>query len=182
MIKGLKIRSALAPDIQSLVGFDHSCDSDYVWQLDLQKTDRQVTVSLREVRLPRPAQVLYPRDRFSLADEWKKNARTFVAVSPDGMPIGYIRLFEQIAAASVWVLDLVVDTEARRKGVATALLGSIEVWALQRQHRQIFMETSSKNHPAISLMKKAGFEFSGYNDHYYATQDVALFFGKLLKG
>jgi hypothetical protein len=31
-------------------------------------------------------------------------------------------------------------------------------------------------------MRKTGFEFSGYNDHYYATQDVALFFGKLLKG
>jgi hypothetical protein len=26
-----------------------------------------------------------------------------------------------------------------------------------------------------------GFEFSGYNEHYYATKDVALFFGKLLK-
>ena len=181
MTQGLKIRSALATDIQRLAGFEHNSTSDYVWQLDLQKEDGQIMVSLREVRLPRPVKVQYPRDHFSLADEWKKNARTFVAVSPDGAPIGYIRLLEQAAAASVWVLDIVVAAEARRKGVATALLQSIETWALQRQNRQIFIEMSSKNNPAISLVRKEGFEFSGYNDHYYATQDVALFFGKLLK-
>lgn len=182
MIEGLRIRSALAPDIQRLIGFEHTCESDYVWQLDLEKGKTQYSISLREVRLPRPVTVQYPREHFSLADEWKKNTKTFVALSPDGMPVGYIRLIEQVAAASVWVLDLVVDTGARRKGVATALLHSIEGWAVDRQHRQIFVEMSSKNHPAISLMRKTGFEFSGYNDHYYATQDVALFFGKLLKG
>ena len=182
MIEGLKIRSALAPDIQRLIGFQHTCESDYVWQLDLQKAKGQITILLREVRLPRPVTVKYPREQFSLADEWKKNAKTFVALSPDGTPIGYVRLIEQVAAASVWVLDLVVDTGARRQGVATALLKSIEAWALDRQHQQIFVEMSSKNHPAVSLMWKTGFDFSGYNDHYYATQDVALFFGKLLKG
>lgn len=181
-MQGLKVRSALATDIQRLVGFEHTCESDYVWQLNLQKSDEQISIMLRQVRLPRPVQVLYPRDHFSLADEWKKNARTFVAITQDGSPVGYVRLLEQVAAASIWVQDLVVALEARRKGVATALLRSIETWALQRQQRQIFVEMSSKNNPAISLMWKMGFEFSGYNDHYYATQDVALFFGKLLKG
>ena len=181
-MEGLRIRSALAPDIQRLIGFTHTCESDYVWQLDLQKEKAQISIALRQVRLPRPVTVKYPREQFSLADEWKKSSKTFVALSPDGMPVGYIRLIEQVAAASVWVLDLVVETGARRKGVATALLKSIEGWAFDRQHQQIFMEMSSKNHPAISLIQKAGYEFSGYNDHYYATQDVALFFGKLLKG
>ena len=182
MIEGLKVRSALAPDIQRLIGFKHTCLSDYVWQLDLSKEEGQISISLRQVRLPRPVEVEYPRNHFTLADEWKNNTRTFVAIAPDGTPIGYIRLLEQVAAASVWVLDLVVATEARRNGVASALIRSIETWSLQRQYRQVFIEMSSKNHPAISLMNKMGFEFSGYNDHYYATQDVALFFGKLLKG
>lgn len=181
-MEGLKIRSALAPDIQRLLEFQHTCESDYVWQLDLVKKKGQIDVSLREVRLPRPVRVKYPREQFSLADEWKKSSKTFVALAPDGTPIGYIRLIEQVAAASVWVLDLVVDTVARRKGVATALLHTVENWAVDRQHRQIFVEMSSKNNPAVSLMRKSGFKFSGYNDHYYATQDVALFFGKILKG
>lgn len=181
-MKVMKIRSAVAPDIQRLVGFNHTCESDYVWQLDLEKVQGQISVSLREIRLPRPVVVQYPREQYALADEWKKNARTFVALGEDGAPIGYIRLFVQLSAASVWVMDLVVDTAARRKGVATALLQSIEGWAMERQYRQIFAEMSSKNNPAVSLMRKMGYEFSGYNDHYYATQDVALFYGKILKG
>jgi RimJ/RimL family protein N-acetyltransferase len=43
------------------------------------------------------------------------------------------------------------------------------------------IEMQSKNHPAIRLAQKHGYEFCGYNDHYYLTQDVALFFAKVLK-
>ena len=176
----IKIRAALSADIITLVGLDHTSESNYVWQLDLRKEDGEVSIALREVRLPRSVRVRYPRDHFSLADEWKKNSRTFVAVS-EGMPLGYIRFLEQGTAESIWVLDLVVLTEARRKGVAARLIQFIEHWALERKYSQLFIEMSSKNHPAISFAKKMGFEFSGYNEHYYATKDVALFFGKLLK-
>ncbi len=67
------------------------------------------------------------------------------------------------------------------RGVASLLLENVERWGLDRHDRQIFIEVSSKNHPMITLLQKLGFEFSGYNDHYYATKDVALFFGKLIK-
>lgn len=175
-----KLRPALSAEIPRLAAFNHTVKSDYVWQLNLNKEEGEIKVELREVRLPRPVQVQYPRDQFSLADEWKKNAQTFVAVA-GGAPLGYIRVLEQESAGSVWILDLVVETEARRKGVATALIHKIEQWARERRNRQLFIEMSSKNHPIIGLVKKMGFEFSGYNDHYYFTQDVALFFGKLLK-
>ncbi len=176
----IKIRSANASDIQRLVGLEHTVDTDYVWQLDLQKESSQITVSLRQVRLPRPVPVQYPRDHFSLADEWNNSARTLVAVN-DGTPVGYIRFFEQVNAASVWIQDLVVGTEARRKGIASLLVERVARWGVGRHNRQLFIEVSSKNHPMIELAQKLGFEFSGYNDHYYATQDVALFFGKLIK-
>ncbi len=176
----IKFRSALSTDMIRLVGIDHSCSSDYVWQLDLDKNLGEINVILREVRLPRSVQVQYPRDYLSLADEWKKSANTLVALSK-GAPIGYIRFREQRTAESVWIIDLVVSTETRRKGVATALIQYVENWAIERENRQLFIEMSSKNHPAMSLATKMGFEFSGYNDHYYATQDIALFFGKLLK-
>jgi RimJ/RimL family protein N-acetyltransferase len=42
------------------------------------------------------------------------------------------------------------------------------------------IELQSKNHAAIRLVQKLGYEFCGYNDQYYATRDVALFFGRLL--
>ncbi|MBT3322012.1 MAG: GNAT family N-acetyltransferase [Anaerolineae bacterium] len=158
----------------------HSCSSDYVWQLDIDKNASEINVILREVRLPRSIQVQYPRDYLSLADEWKNTAHTLLALD-GGTPVGYVRFREQKTAESLWIIDLVVATKARQKGVATALIRYIENWAIERKNRQIFIEMSSKNHPAIKLAKKTGFEFSGYNDHYYATQDIALFFGKLLK-
>ncbi len=179
-IENLNIRAALSADIVQLVGLNHNCHSEYVWQLDLNKDVGGVNVVLREVRLPRAVLVQYPRDHYLLADAWKRNARTFVALS-EGMPLGYIRFLEQETSESVWILDLVVSTEARQKGVASSLIQFVEDWALERKNRQLFIEMSSKNYPAISLAKKMGLAFSGYNDHYYATQDVALFFGKLLK-
>jgi RimJ/RimL family protein N-acetyltransferase len=45
----------------------------------------------------------------------------------------------------------------------------------------MILEMQSKNHPYIRLAQKFGYEFCGYNDQYYPTQDVALFFGKALK-
>ncbi len=176
----LQFRAALSTDMIRLVGMNHSCNSDYVWQLNLGKDAGGINVTLREVRLPRSIQVEYPRDYRSLADVWKKEGHTLVALS-EGVPVGYIRFWEQTTSESVWITDLVSTTEARRKGVATSMIRYVESWSLERRNRQLFIEMSSKNHPAISLAKKMGFEFSGYNDHYYATQDVALFFGKLLK-
>jgi RimJ/RimL family protein N-acetyltransferase len=38
----------------------------------------------------------------------------------------------------------------------------------------------SKNNAAIRLAQKLGYEFCGYNDHYYETQDIAIFFGRTL--
>jgi len=177
--KRLKIRAALSADLVRLVGMKHTVDSNYVWQLDFRKEEGEIKIGLREVRLPRSVRVQYPRDHFSLADAWKKNASTYVAIS-EGTPIGYVRFLAQELAESVWILDLVVSAEARKKRVATSLIRFVEIWAHDREYRQLFIEMSSKNHPAISLAKKMGFEFSGYNEHYYATQDIALFFGKQL--
>ncbi len=61
-------RPAVAADIPRLTGIDHSCKSDYVWQLDLRREAEQVTSVFREVRLPRTVDVLYPRDPAGLAD------------------------------------------------------------------------------------------------------------------
>jgi RimJ/RimL family protein N-acetyltransferase len=43
------------------------------------------------------------------------------------------------------------------------------------------MEMHSKNMAAVRLAMKMGFEFCGYNDQYYANQDIALFFSALLR-
>ncbi len=175
----LEIRPLVAADLPRLMGIDHTTFSEYVWQLDLRRENGQVVAGFREVRLPRPIGVVYPRNPFALADEWKNRSQVLVALSR-GEPVGYACLLEHSHATTAWITDLVVSQEVRRRGVGSALVNAAQAWAESRSDRNIFLEMPSKNYPAIRLALKLGFEFCGYNDHYYVTQDVALFFGRTL--
>jgi ribosomal-protein-alanine N-acetyltransferase len=81
----------------------------------------------------------------------------------------------------VYINDLAVNVAHRRQGVGSTLLQAAQDWASGRSHRRVILEMQSKNLPVIRLAQKFGYEFCGYNDHYYLNQDVALFFGKALK-
>ena len=175
-----EIRPAVATDLPSLMAIDHSGLSDYVWQLDVRNDPNQVTANFREVRLPRSVTVAYPRTPSALADEWTKRDVVLVALQGEN-PVGYICAVEEHVSAVAWITDLVVAERVRRQGAASALLTATQAWGVERGVRRIVLETQSKNHPCIRLAQKFGYEFCGYNDQYYPTQDVALFFGRALK-
>jgi GNAT superfamily N-acetyltransferase len=175
-----EVRQAKATDLPRLIGIDHTCSSDYVWQLDFKSESKQIAVNFHEVRLPRSIIVEYPRNPALLADEWLKRDIMLVAFQGD-VPVGYACAREEHKLSVAWVTDLVTAQELRRRGVASALLSAIQAWALERSVRRIVIETQSKNHSGIRLAQKFGYEFCGYNDQYYPTQDVALFFGRALK-
>jgi GNAT superfamily N-acetyltransferase len=153
--------------------------SDYVWQLELRREVGQVTANFREVRLPRSISVTYPRNPSSLADEWTGRGAVKVAVH-EKFPIAYICVTEERTCAVAWVTDIVVAPDHRRKGAASALLTAAQAWASERGVRRLILEMQSKNQACIHLAQKFGYEFCGYNDQYYPTQDVALFFGRVL--
>jgi ribosomal protein S18 acetylase RimI-like enzyme len=172
----IQIRPVVATDLPALMGIDHSSSSEYVWQLELRRQAGETVASFRDVRLPRPITLMYPRDPFALGDEWPRMAALLVGLAGKD-PVGYIGLDERPPSAA-WVTDLVVTPSWRRRGVAGALLDSAREWAEQQGYRRIFLEMQSKNQAAIRLVQKHGYEFCGYNDHYYSTQDVALFFAR----
>ncbi|HET9588882.1 MAG TPA: GNAT family N-acetyltransferase [Anaerolineales bacterium] len=174
------IRPAIATDIPHLAGLDHSCMSDYVWQLELRRDVSQITASFREVRLPRSIRVSYPRNPASLADDWKRRAAVIVALNENN-PVGYVCVAENHSSRIGWVTDIVVAPDHRRKGAASALLTAAQAWGSERAVRRLVLEMQSKNEACIRLAQKFGYEFCGYNDQYYPTQDVALFFGRVLK-
>jgi RimJ/RimL family protein N-acetyltransferase len=99
----------------------------------------------------------------------------------EGIPIGYLCAIVEQASAVAWVTDVVVAPLQRRKGAAAALLTATQAWALERGVRRLILEMQSKNQAYIRLAQKFGYEFCGYNDQYYSTQDVALFFGRAIK-
>jgi ribosomal protein S18 acetylase RimI-like enzyme len=176
----IQIRPTVASDLVRLMGFDHSITSESVWQLELRRDAGQSTAIFREVRLPRSISVAYPRAPFALADDWVKRSMMYTALIGQDL-VGYICLVERCMDSTVYVTDLVVNAVSRRQGVASALLRAAQEWSAGRLHRRIILEIQSKNLPAIRLSQKFGYEFCGYNDQYYLTQDVALFFARSLK-
>ncbi len=175
-----EIRPASPHDLTRLMAMDHSCLSDYVWQLELRRDPGQITSSFREVRLPRTVTVNYPRDPMALSEQWSKRDGLLVATE-EAIPVGYLGMMEERTSALTRVTDIVVSPDRRRQGVASSLLTAAQAWAMDRGSQRMILEMQSKNHPCIRLAQKFGYEFCGYNDQYYPTQDVALFFGRALK-
>jgi len=175
----VQIRPAVATDVNALMGIDHSCTSDYVWQMDIQSGDGYAGAIFRKIRLPRSVTVQYPRPLAALSEDWSRRSGALVATIGKEI-VGYVRMTDKLLPRVAWVTDLVVAPRHRHQGIGSTLLLAAQSWALDRKNRQIVLEMLSKNNAAIRLAQKLGYEFCGYNDHYYETQDIAIFFGRAL--
>jgi ribosomal protein S18 acetylase RimI-like enzyme len=176
----IQIRPAKSDDIPTLMSLEHNYASDYVWQMDIQRDENQTSVIFRQAKLPRSVQVMYPRNPKNLADEWTQRDGILVATS-EGEIVGYSCLMQNMAPRTTWITDLVIARRLRHRGIGTALILASQDWALQKNSRRAILEMQPKNYPAICMAQKIGFELCGYNDHYYANNDIALFFSKWLR-
>ncbi len=176
----IEIRRAVATDISALVAIDHTCQTEYVWQMDVDREEGQLGAIFREIRLPRSVTVPYPRAVTTLPDTWNKRSSMLAAFNA-GQAIGYIRMSDMMVPHTAWLTDLVVAPRFRRQGVGMALILAAQSWAVDRKDNRALLEMPSKNTPMVGLARKLGYEFCGYNDLYYETQDIALFFGRSIR-
>ncbi len=176
----IQVRPAVATDIATLMAIDHSSQSDYVWQMDTQREEGQAGAIFREIRLPRTISVNYPRPVNALVETFSRKAGMLVAVLGEQIA-GYTRMNDAVVEETALLTDLVVSPRFRRQGIASMLVQAVQSWAVQRKNQRLLLEVTSKNSPGIRLAQKLGFEFCGYNDQYYRTQDIALFFGRFIR-
>ncbi len=173
----VQIRPAVATDVTALMSIDHSCQTEYVWQMDVQHEETQTTVFFREIRLPRSVAISYPRPVAALSESWSRRSGVLIALV-GGTVVGYVRMNDISIPHTALLTDVVVSPRYRRQGIATTLVLAAQTWAVNRKNNRMMMEMTTKNVPAIRLAQKLGFDFSGYNVAYYETQDIALFFGR----
>ena len=176
----MRVRQAAPTDLEACSKLDYSYTTDRVWQMETREDHGALTVTFRVARLPRDLRVDYPRCGEDLLTGWERRDGFHVAVDR-GRIRGYVALTAQAEHGIAWVGDLVVDRSWRRRGVGTALLAAAERWGCDQDLARLVIEIQTKNYPAIRFCRSRGLTFCGYNDHYWPSQDIALFFGEPLR-
>ncbi|MGC9334496.1 MAG: GNAT family N-acetyltransferase [Anaerolineae bacterium] len=169
------VRPAEPKDLAPCGALDHSSITDRVWQMENRVQSSAQTVAFRTVRLPREIKVSYPRQGDDLMAGWHRRD-VFLVAEMDGQVCGYVALTIEPEHGLAWVGDLVVDRPRRRSGIGTALLKAAAQWGCKHDLVRLTVEVQTKNYPAIQFCKASGLNFSGYNDQYWATEDIAVFF------
>jgi ribosomal protein S18 acetylase RimI-like enzyme len=176
----MKVRPAIPADLKQCAALDHHYVTERVWQMSRREDNGAVFVSFHSVRLPRSMRVRYPRDPNLLWNEWRQWSN-FLVAEQDGYVRGYLGLQIHTAEGQGWLRDLVVGRPFRRNGIGTMLIQRAMEWAAEQGLHHLTLEMQSKNYPAIRFCKKHGFTFCGFNEYYYPSQDVALFFSLRLR-
>jgi ribosomal protein S18 acetylase RimI-like enzyme len=174
------VRLATMADLNACLSLNHEGTTNHVWQMKVQSDKSQVGVTFFTVRLPRQMRVTYPRNPEQLVEDWQRGEGFFVA-EVDGEVRGYIDLLAQPWQQRGWVANLAVDQGYRRRGIGSELMRHARQWAWEQGLHMILVEATTKNYPALGFYQKLGFQFCGFNDRYYANQDIALFFAQMLR-
>ncbi|MFP4321163.1 MAG: GNAT family N-acetyltransferase [Anaerolineales bacterium] len=172
------IRQATDNDLKACLALDASVETDHIWQMQWREMADGHQIRFQTMRLPRPTQVDYPRDTGELHDDLQTLTGMLVAYAEAGPLLGYAHMMLIPADKSAWLRNLVVDRPWRRHRIGRALLAQAKVWARAQGANHLTTEATTKNYPAIQFMLQQGFIFCGFNDRYYTSQDIAVFFGQ----
>ncbi|HEY72026.1 MAG: hypothetical protein DRJ03_21085 [Chloroflexi bacterium] len=176
----MKIRPARPNDLEACIALEHSYTTDRVWQMEAREENGVLTTTFRATNLPREMRVEYPRQGEELLTGWRQRDG-FLVAEEDGHVCGYAALTEELEQGIARVGDLVVDRPRRRRGIGTMLLQAAAQWGREQELARLVIEVQTKNYPAIRLCRSQGLTFCGYNDHYWSSRDIALFFGESLR-
>ncbi len=98
---------------------------------------------------------------------------TYFAARRDGRMIGAVGC--AIEDGSCQIVHLVVDPEARRQGVGTALLSAAADWARHNKSNAIWVDALGRFSGAGALLKDLGFTECGVLHRHRWNEDVMLF-------
>ncbi len=179
---GLLIRDGCEPDIPACLALEHDYQTDYVWQMSFTQPSGALNIHFKTERLPRTLDAVYPADAQRLRLALAADRCFVVAVSKEDAEMrGYLTMLTDPARRLGFVQDIVVSRPYRRQQIATRLLKAARQWAYEHQLERLQIEVQTRNFPGISFCQSRGFAFCGFNDQYFANQDIAIFFGQSLR-
>jgi GNAT superfamily N-acetyltransferase len=81
----------------------------------------------------------------------------------------------EIRHGACHLVNLVVDPEFRRQGVATALIGTAMDWARKSNAAVVWLDPLARLTPTVELLKHLGFSESGVLHKHMWAEDVRVF-------
>lgn len=172
----LFIRTAATGDLEQCLTIDHSYQTNRVWQMSYSQNNGAASVRFQIVRLPRSSSIAYPHSPSQLIRRWNEAQHFLVAEERHSQICAYIALSIDRVGSVVWISDMAVAPSQRRQGVGSQLLTAARQWARRERARQMMVSLPTKNYPGIQFCKKHGFGFCGYNEYWYPSGEIALFF------
>ena len=175
----MEIRLATLADLNACLALDDTYETDYVWQVEERADPRSIMVNLRLTRLPRPMKVRDAVSRDRIIFNYQHGGNLWVC--DDGGICGFVDGTLDEWNQSIGINAIAVAPARRRKGLGTQLLRTALDWARQKKLSNAFLDTSTKNYPAMCFFQKHGFVFCGFNDRLYPNRDIAMLFALNLR-
>jgi GNAT superfamily N-acetyltransferase len=99
----------------------------------------------------------------------------------EGKPVATAAAMPDRSAGVLRLIDVRVDFDFRRQGLASAMLFRMIQEARQSELRAVMARSAADDFPALQLLGKLGFEPAGLDTHYHSNHDlvkesVVLFF------
>lgn len=98
-----------------------------------------------------------------------------------GESLGYA-IARELGAGEAELLRIAVRPDARRRGIARALMQKISALLASRGCTELHLELRSTNAPAMALYEATGFRHTGRRTSYYTSGEDALLMKQELAG
>jgi len=179
---GFIIRDGLETDVESCLMLDSTYETDFVWQMHIQRSSDMQRAAFSTERLPRTMEAVHPVDERRLHFALAPQQCLLVAVGrTEPQALGFLTM-TTIRTHGVGIIqDIVVDQPFRRRRIGLRLLNAARQWAAERGLESMMLETRTQNYPATQFCQSAGMTFCGFNDQYFPNRDIAVFFGQSLR-
>lgn len=160
-------RTARPEDAEALHALDGSFTTGTVFRV----TATPEGFTLRETPVDPPVHKVFPpsdtdADASSTAGS-DEDSRTFVAIGPNGRPVGFAALSYAPWNRRLTIEDIEVAPAHRGRGVGRALVGHALGFARERGAGHLWLEVTNVNAPAIHAYRRMGFHFCGLDTALY---------------
>ena len=173
----MEIRPGNAKDLDLLSDIDGTIESTRYLHLD-QSAGEGLAASWRLEDRPLREKVIDPN---RLTDEAAFLVKQIVTGADEGLvfvaehedaPVAVLVAHRRPELNTLHIVDLRIDYEQRRQGIATAMLYQTIGVAREMEVRAVSAETRTNNVPASQLLAKCGFELSGVDTRRHSNHDV----------